>query len=291
MEKIISWIEEHKKETILLIVAIIFLPILVIHILYKIKPGCYLIQSEWGPGDVLGYFGDVLSFLGTVVLGYVAITQTERANALSKDLLELEWKTRQPCLYVDGNEHYKLYTEEDEIKSCLQSIENSDLKMCAHYINKSNRTGVTVPLAVMVFNIKNTGGSDICRITVNSNYCYLTATPSREYDGVMVVGIEGNTCINQGQSKKLFIEFVQEIDLDKEGFDYDKSVEWIRKDKTMTPAFDFNLLITTVDGTEYKENLACGTSIPVIKYKNNEIKKVKRSLYVRNIVVERVNGG
>lgn len=288
MKKIIMWIEGHKKETVWIMLALICLPIVVIHILFKLKTNCYLIQAEWGPGDVLGYFGDVLSFLGTVVLGYVAITQTERANALSKDLLELEWKTRQPCLYVDGNEYYKLYTEEEDVEHYFGSVGKDSLKIRAYYVDKNNRTGITMPLAVMVFNIKNTGGSDICKIAVKSQYCYLSATPPEDCNECMIGGIEGNTCVSQGQTKKLYIEFAQEIDPEKEDFDYDKVLDWIHQNKTMTPAFNFDLFLTTVDGMEYKENLECGTDLPIIKYKEHEIKKVKRTLHVRNIKVERV---
>lgn len=288
VEKIISWIEEHKKRSILLMVAIICLPIVAIHILFKIKTGYYLIQAEWEPGEVLGYFGDVLSFLGTVILGYIAITQTERANTLSKDLLELEWKTRQPCLYVDGNECYKLYIGSEEVRCCSESAENDSLKVRAYYIDKNNRTGVTMPLAVMAFNIKNTGGSDICKIAVKSQYCYLSPILPEVYNACMIGGIEGNTCISQGQTKKLYIEFAQEVDPDEENFDYDKAADWVLKNETMTPAFSFELFLTTVDGIEYKEYLECGTDILKIKYKEHKIKKVKRALHVRNIKIERV---
>ena len=65
---------------------IIILPIVIIHILFKWKSNCYWIEAEWNAGDALGYFGDVLSFVGTVVLGYIAVKQTERANKLNKEL-------------------------------------------------------------------------------------------------------------------------------------------------------------------------------------------------------------
>ena len=72
MEKALKWIDEHKKLSIFLIVIIIFMPIIIIHVLFKIKTGYYWIVAEWEAGDVLGYFGDVLSFVGTIILGYVA---------------------------------------------------------------------------------------------------------------------------------------------------------------------------------------------------------------------------
>ena len=70
MKEILQWIRKHKKLTMMLIVLIVFLPIIVIHILFKIKSNCYWIQAEWDAGYMLGYFGEVLSFIGTIILGY-----------------------------------------------------------------------------------------------------------------------------------------------------------------------------------------------------------------------------
>ena len=47
MEKIIKWIQEHKKITTFLIGMCILAPILVIHFLFKIHSNCYWIEAEW----------------------------------------------------------------------------------------------------------------------------------------------------------------------------------------------------------------------------------------------------
>ena len=41
----------------------------VINILFKINATTDILVAEWSAGDALGYYGAILSFLGTVVLG------------------------------------------------------------------------------------------------------------------------------------------------------------------------------------------------------------------------------
>lgn len=47
-------------------------------------------KTAWTAEDVLSYYGTVLSFAGTVVLGIIAVWQTRKANNLSRRMLELE---------------------------------------------------------------------------------------------------------------------------------------------------------------------------------------------------------
>lgn len=45
-------------------------------------------KTIWGADEVFGFFGDYLSFFGTVILGAAAVFQTERANELAKKATE-----------------------------------------------------------------------------------------------------------------------------------------------------------------------------------------------------------
>lgn len=78
MKELFKWIRNHIGVCIAIVIGI-FLPIIAIHILFKIQTNCYWIQADWSSGDVLGYFGDVLAFLGTVSLGYVSLKLNEKA--------------------------------------------------------------------------------------------------------------------------------------------------------------------------------------------------------------------
>ena len=52
----------------------------VIDELFDIPAPNWFLAVSWDKEEALGYFGDALSFLGTVILGAVAVFQTDRAN-------------------------------------------------------------------------------------------------------------------------------------------------------------------------------------------------------------------
>lgn len=74
----IDWIKKHKVLFIiicvLILIALIGIPF-VINLLFKIGTDIKMFQAEWSAGDALGYYGAVLSFLGTVILGALALYQ------------------------------------------------------------------------------------------------------------------------------------------------------------------------------------------------------------------------
>lgn len=76
-----EWIKKHKILLICLGVSSVIVVPLVIHILFKIHPKNSFFSAEWTAGELLGYYGAVLSFVGTVVLGALALYQ----NKLIKD--------------------------------------------------------------------------------------------------------------------------------------------------------------------------------------------------------------
>ena len=280
MSTILEWVKNNKKFTLIILLGMIFFPIFFCHIIFKIPSPFNLLNHEFESGDLLGYFGNILSFIGTVFLGYVAICQTERANSISNELAELEWKKRQPCLDIGGNQAYNLYIDPGAIEKCNKKYGINDFKIRPYYINKNNRTGIITTIAVMVIDIKNTGGSDIRNIFVKSNYCYLSTRLPEGYDECDVFGIEGDTYIKQGESKRLFIEFQQELDVENENFDFDEIISWVNDNKLMIPAFDFDLQLITTDEIKYNENLVCTTSIPYIDYKKNEVKRYLSSVSI-----------
>ena len=69
------------KWWIWLIASIAFL--FVVQILFSIPAPCKWLDVAWEAGDFI-------SFVGTMVLGYVAISQTERANKMSERLMDIE---------------------------------------------------------------------------------------------------------------------------------------------------------------------------------------------------------
>lgn len=73
-----EWIKKHKMLFIIMCVIILFVLIgipFTINLLYKVGTNINVFQAEWSAGDALGYYGAVLSFLGTVILGALALYQ------------------------------------------------------------------------------------------------------------------------------------------------------------------------------------------------------------------------
>lgn len=59
----------------------------IINELYKVGTG-YI--TLWGATDVLAFYGSYLSFVGTVILGVVAVYQNKKAQTLNKQLQKLQ---------------------------------------------------------------------------------------------------------------------------------------------------------------------------------------------------------
>lgn len=283
MNKLLKWISKNKGKTIGITVLVIIVPMLVTHVLFKINLGCYYVVAEWDAGDMLGYFGDVLSFLGTFVLGYVAITQTERANSLSNEMVKLEWEKRKPFLDVVQNQKYKLYFSNDNLTEHLDEFDFAEDMLINPCYIREKRTGIVTTIAVMEVTVQNIGNADIRNVFIKTNYCYLCCEIPQGLKECIVHSVMGNTYIKAGAKKKLIIQFTQELDENND--DIEKQVKWATESTYMIPAFDFDLHLVTSDGNEYKENLVCGTSISVLDTKN---KKIERNLSTLSISVERI---
>jgi len=80
----------------LVIVAALIIPF-VINESYKAGEGY---KTSWGASDVLAFYGSFLSFVGTVLLGVVALYQSYKANCLSERLLKLEEEKNIPIVDI-----------------------------------------------------------------------------------------------------------------------------------------------------------------------------------------------
>lgn len=102
-----EWIKDHKILFIIIcfviVVALLGVP-LVINILFKYDFHINIFQAEWTAGDALEYYGAVLSFLGTVILGVLALYQTHiiksEADVKASILEEQERKENMPHFYI-----------------------------------------------------------------------------------------------------------------------------------------------------------------------------------------------
>lgn len=106
-----DWIEKYKKRIVIFIIfAIIVVPV-TIHIIFKIPALNSYFEAEWTAGEFLGYYGTVLAFLGTVVLGALAIWQNKEIQNQSikytEHLENIEGKQISPRFIIDKVNYLK----------------------------------------------------------------------------------------------------------------------------------------------------------------------------------------
>lgn len=80
MEKFIIWIKKNKFIFVLIILILFFVPLVLVHILFKINSNIEWIVAEWSAGDVLAYVAGFEAFVGTVALGALALWQNQQIN-------------------------------------------------------------------------------------------------------------------------------------------------------------------------------------------------------------------
>lgn len=86
MKKILNWIKTHKTLVAIITVLVFALPLVVVHFLFKWHSGIPWLEAEWLAGDVLGYIAGFEALLGTVVLGFVTVYQSDKANEANERL-------------------------------------------------------------------------------------------------------------------------------------------------------------------------------------------------------------
>lgn len=102
-----EWIKKNKTLftviCILVFISLAGVPF-VINLLFKVNSNISFLEAEWSAGDALGYYGAVLSFIGTVVLGALALYQNHiiKTEADKKaELLEAQEKAENmPRFYL-----------------------------------------------------------------------------------------------------------------------------------------------------------------------------------------------
>lgn len=86
MSKILDWIKKHIWQTILIVLGLFFLPLLLVHIAYRIPAISPWFASSWNSGELITYIAGFEAFVGTVFLGAIAVYQNNDANQISKNI-------------------------------------------------------------------------------------------------------------------------------------------------------------------------------------------------------------
>lgn len=101
-----GWFKRYKVLIIILVfVAVVGIPLL-IHWLFKIYPSNPFWIAEWTAGELLGYYGSVLAFIGTIILGALALYQNNalqiESNKRAKLLEQRELEEKMPRFFAES---------------------------------------------------------------------------------------------------------------------------------------------------------------------------------------------
>lgn len=90
MSKILDWIKKHVWQTILIGLAAFFVPLILVHVAYRISAVSPWFASTWEAGELITYIAGFEAFIGTVFLGSVAAKQNEIAINLSEKQIKVQ---------------------------------------------------------------------------------------------------------------------------------------------------------------------------------------------------------
>ena len=86
MRKVTDWVKKNPIRTILIVVAMFFTPLLIVHLLFKWNTGIEFLGAEWDAGDLLAYIAGFETLIGTLILGLITVKQAERADEVNERL-------------------------------------------------------------------------------------------------------------------------------------------------------------------------------------------------------------
>lgn len=222
---------------------------------YKVNSGY---ETLWNASDALLFYGTYLAFLGAVVLGVVAVHQNKKAQEVTNEMFELEWRKHQPCFDILNNQIYNLYLGK-EIQKFKNEITNDDRIYIDPVYVSEPRSGIEETIALIDVEVVNSGNSDIRKLFLDDMKFNLdTKTllkPQRP-----LTGIKGNTMIMKGEKKHLIVEFKQEVS-NSDPSTIEQETKWINETTSIIlPHFELDLTMLSTDGIEYYESITLGTN-------------------------------
>ena len=92
MDKIIDWIYRHKLIIVIICFVVIMGIPLLIHACFVLPAPIECLEAKWSAGDLLNYYGVILTFISTTILSVAALRQTvvlERKNAVERSKIRI----------------------------------------------------------------------------------------------------------------------------------------------------------------------------------------------------------
>ncbi|MPM49003.1 hypothetical protein SDC9_95731 [bioreactor metagenome] len=127
MSKVLDWIKAHKVATVFIILGAFFLPLIFVHIAYRINAINPWFSSTWDSGDLITYIAGFEALVGTVILGIIAVRQNEKVIEMNENMIKREEKRdafeRQP--FVDISDCTVILLSGDNVYNNLNGHQNT----------------------------------------------------------------------------------------------------------------------------------------------------------------------
>lgn len=80
MDNFLTFIKKHKVCMVLIVVCLFMIPLVLVHVLYKLNCNISWLHAEWSAGDLISYIAGFEAFLGTVSLGALSLWQNQQIH-------------------------------------------------------------------------------------------------------------------------------------------------------------------------------------------------------------------
>ena len=78
LTKLVDWMIERKGLVLLIVIGLFAIPLLIVHVLFKIRTDLYWVYADWESGDVIAYIAGFEAFIGTTLLSVLALWQNQK---------------------------------------------------------------------------------------------------------------------------------------------------------------------------------------------------------------------
>lgn len=199
-----------------------------------------IINALFGSGDIkveiwLGFWGSLLSFIGTIILGAIAVYQNVKANEMNKSLLSIETRRdameNLPEIFIyDKTSHFNpMITVNDFDKRIEWAKESIRPAGSVEYMQKQRDDAYKLyqyynSIRDDIKFVNNIAEKDRAIIVTNGIGLFDTNEPTEEYDGT-IVHLYFYFCnfskykIKTIEDIKITISFPQEFELDSVSID------------------------------------------------------------------------
>lgn len=142
IESFINWIKTNKIKTLLYTILLLLGPLIIVHLLFKWNSGCDFISAEWSAGDLIAYIAGFETFIGTVVLGIIAVWQSDRANITNDNLLNLTKENERKSVlpFLSFNSYIPKYEGNSFISMLAKAMHESKSEEDEKYIPLEDTT-------------------------------------------------------------------------------------------------------------------------------------------------------